>query len=224
MSRISLFEFKVDMSIREIANAFLDMRYAQSKKSGFMLGRVAHDHILVKHVTEVVSERTITDPFGDTESSILHEYLVNELEIREGLVKIINPTKSLHQLKHDISSAMNYRCSLSSIHVDLKSFARKVPELMDGTVSVIALDIVSKDIISESSVKMSVSSNKCVLEKTYEYLNGHSFAIKKLKINFKGLGIIELNDRGSIKLVEGSDEGQLFKFVSEHFITNLLSR
>ncbi|BDR21129.1 MULTISPECIES: hypothetical protein [Vibrio] len=224
MSRISLFEFKVDMSIRDIANAFLDMRYAQNKKSGFMLGRVAHDHILVKHVTEVVSERTITNPFGETESTVVQEFLVNELEVREGLVKVVNPSRSLHQLKHDLSSSMNYRCSLSPLQIDLKSFAKRVPELMDGAVSVIALNVMSKDVMSESSVKMSVSSNKCVLKKTYDYFEGHSFEIKKLKIQFKGLGTVELSDRGTMKLGESTDEGQLFKFVSEHFIANLLSR
>lgn len=218
MSRISLFEFKVDMSIREIANSLLEMRYAQNRKSGFMLGRVEHESILVKHVTEIVSERTITNPFGETEVSHVQDYLVNEIEIRKGLIKVSNPTKSLFQLKQDLSASMNYLCSISPLNIDLKKVAEDISDA-DYGMNVTGIEIVSRNLIPDSTVNMSVASNKCILEKIHSHFDSKSFDIKKLKVEVKGVGKVELSCKGGIKLDENDGDNKLYRIVSEQFIS-----
>ncbi|MEZ8797965.1 hypothetical protein OA7_0010440 [Vibrio cyclitrophicus 1F53] len=220
MSRISLFEFKVDMSIREIANCLLEMRYAQNRKSGFMLGRVGHDTISVKHVTEVVTERTITNPFGETEVSHVLDYLVNQIEIRQGLIKVSNPTKSLFQFKQDLSESLGYLCSITPLSIDLKKIAEDISK-SDTGISVTAVDIVSRNLMLDSTVKMSIASNQCVLKKVSNHFDSKSFDIRKLKVEVHGVGRIELSCKGGIKLDGGYDDNKLYRIISEQFISPL---
>ncbi|OEE30759.1 hypothetical protein A1QO_15620 [Vibrio genomosp. F10 str. ZF-129] len=217
MSRISLFEFKVEQSIREIANSLLKKRYAPSMKSGFMLVKADNESIIAKHITEVISERTITSPFGDTEVSLVKDYLVNEIEVRSGLIKVIDPTKSLSQFKQDLSSALNYLCSISPLNVDLKKFVGVIHE-NDG-ITVTAIEIMSQELMTDTTARMSIASSNCLMSRVSEYLEGKSYTIKKLKIDIHGVGTAELNSKGNIKLDDKPDQKHLYNVLRDNILS-----
>lgn len=214
MSRISLFEFKVEQSIREIANSLLKKRYAPNMKSGFMLVKADNEYIVAKHITEVISERTITSPFGDTEVSLVKDYLVNELEVRKGLIKIVNPTKSLSQFKHDLSSSMDYLCSISPLSVDLRKFVDDIHE-NDG-ITVTAIEVMSQDLMADTTARISLASNTCLMSRASEYFEGKSYTIKKLKVDVHGIGVAELNSKGNIKLDDKPDQKNLYNILRDN--------
>lgn len=215
-SRISLFEFQVDMSIDEIASSLINMRYALGKSSGFILKKVQGDRIFAKHVTEVMSERSITSPYGDVEVSHIKDYLVNEFELSKGMLKINDATKSLSKLRSDLSSSLQYRCSISSLNLDLKRIAEEVA-MEQGTINITSVDIVTYDFLPQSTSKMSIASNRCVMQKVLTHFGDKSFEVKKLGIE-TDFGKAEITQTGNIKLHETDIAAQLYDVIQAKFL------
>lgn len=216
-SRVSLFEFKVDMSIEDIASSLIDMRYVLGKSSGFILTKVQGDRILAKHVTEVISERSVTNPYGDIETSRVKDYLVNEFELRNGLLKITEATKSLAKLRSDLSTSLNYRCSISHLNLDLKRIAEDISMNQDN-INITSMDVVTYDLVPQSTVKISIASNRCVMRKTLDHFGERSFEVRKLGIEMDS-GKVEISQKGNIKIHESNSNGNLFQVIQDRFLS-----
>ncbi|MDW1798964.1 hypothetical protein [Vibrio sp. Vb2201] len=217
-SRISLFEFQVDMSIEDVANSLINMRYTIGKSSGFILKKVQRDRIFAKHVTEVMSERSVTSPYGDVEVSLIKDYLVNEFELSQGMLKINDATKSLAKLRSDLSSSLQYQCSISSLNLDLKRIAEEIA-MEQSTINITSVDIVTYDLLPNSTSKMSITSNQCVMEKVLKHFCDKSFEVKKLGIE-TDLGKAEITQKGNVKIHETDKASKLFDVVQAKFLAS----
>ncbi|MHA2814844.1 hypothetical protein [Vibrio campbellii] len=216
VSRISLFEFQIDMSIDEIASSLINMRYAAGKSSGFILKKVQADRIFAKHVTEVISERSITNPYGEVEVSVVKDYLVNEFELSKGMLKVNDATKSLSKLRSDLSSGLQYQCSISSLNLNLKRIAEEIM-IEQGDFNITSVDIVTYDLLPQSTSKMSIASNQCVMQKILKHFHDKSFEVKKLGIE-TDFGKAEITQKGNIKLHETNISTKLFELIQAKFI------
>ncbi|WP_413112601.1 hypothetical protein [Thaumasiovibrio sp. DFM-14] len=215
-SRISLFKFQVDMSTKEIANSLIKMRYSLEKSSGFIIKKVQNDRIFAKHVTEVMTERSVTSPYGEVEVSFIKDYLVNEFELSKGVLKINDATKSLSKLRSDLSSSLQYRCSISSLNLDLKRIAEEAMN-EPSTINITSVDIVTYDLLPQSTSKMSIASNQCIMQKIAEHFSEKSFEINRLCIE-TDFGKAEISKKGNIKLYQTDLAPKLFDIIQAKFL------
>lgn len=208
------------MSFKDIALSLIDMRYAPGKSSGFILSKVQDDIIFARHVTETLTETTITSPYGDIEVFHVKDYLVNEFELSDGLLKVNDATKSLAKLRQDLSKATNYRNSISSISLDLMKVSRYLSERKDD-IRITSMDVVTYGLIPQSTVKMSIESNRCVMEKASKHLGDQPFEVRKLGIESEA-GKAEISHRGNIKISGTDFYSDYFHRVLEKVISNRL--
>ncbi|EKO3425660.1 hypothetical protein NTK89_001650 [Vibrio fluvialis] len=203
--RISLYKFNSSMNVEEISDAMINMRYTENKSSGFMLVKVNNGLIVAKHVNEIIVEREVVSPFGDVEVDVVKDYLINEFEIRGNLLKVIDATKNLSSLRNDLSKALSYKCSISFPNINLNELAKVITQDNED-VSIVSIDAFSRDIIPQTTIKMSMSSNRDLLTKMKNKFGDSTFEIRRLTLNIRNKGKIEISYRGGIKVLESENE------------------
>jgi hypothetical protein len=219
--RISLYTFKTDKSIRYIVDALTKMRYTENKPSGFMLLKVSTNTISAKHVTRIVSEREVLTPFGETQIEKNIDYFLNEFEIDGGILKVKNSSKNMSVFRSDLLRSMDHECSIAFPRLDLHELANQVSE-SDSESSITNLEISSTNLLTQATVKMSVSGNNDILSQVKLLFKGMEFNIKKLNINVKGKGDVEISHRGNIKINELDIDASLYqRIVMNHIEPNL---
>lgn len=216
-NRISLYKFVSDMSIKEISNALIDMRYTENKQSGFMLVKVNSDLIAAKHVTEVLTEREVISPFGDVELDVIKEYLINEFEIHGNILKIKDATKSLSTLRNDLSKALKYRCSISFPHINLNSISENISAI-NSEAYVTSVEVLSRNLMQKTSVKMIISGNEDIISKMKSTFGNADFDIRRLTLTIPYEGKAEISYRGGIKVSDTSMKMEFYNKLLAKFI------
>lgn len=219
-NRISLFSFKTGHSIEAITQAFLKKRYTPESSSGFMLNKSDSHVVRGKHISVVKAERRIVTPFGDTETEVMTDYLVNEFEIVAGLIKIKNATKSLVGFKNDLAKALEYDCMIAFPRLDLNLLAEKLSKESDIVVT--GIDVHSYNLFPKTISTLSLKGNEGIIDHVRYFLGDKEYIIKKLHVSMRDKGELEISYKGNVKTLDPNLDNTLYKRVVLNFVEKQL--
>ncbi|PHM37808.1 hypothetical protein Xmau_03772 [Xenorhabdus mauleonii] len=218
--RISFFKLDTKLTTKNIVSSLLNMRYTEEKNSGFMLSKVNGSRIKAKHIYKYEKTSDLVTPFGEIKKNSLEEYYINEFILHEEYIEILNAAKNLSHFRRDLIRALDNQCIISNFELDLKKFMGLLPNEIDSIFYVSGLEIYSKSIIENSTLKLGLSSNKDIFDKINKFLPNSNYELRRLNLNIDNDRVeIELNSRGNVKIIGDKLTGEEFNKISRCLLT-----
>lgn len=211
--RISLYTFESKIEHDDIVEKIIKRRYKEGSTSGFILSKVTDEVIKGRHIHKQESIMSITDPFGNTIDNRINNYVVNEFIISNGFIEIINPHKNMSYFRREILSALDNKCILDSISIDIDKFTCLLGQQFED-MYVEAIDLNTYSLFDDSFSKINVKGNKNLLSNMAKFRNNISHKITKVSINIDGY-LVDASHRGAIKIT--SD------YIDNKFTSSLIS-
>ncbi|NCF08018.1 hypothetical protein [Kosakonia sp. MH5] len=215
--RIVFYDFESPLNNEQIVNRFIEHRFTKDANSGFSVHKSNNSGVYFRHIKKIINIDKVVTPFGDEYENTTVDYAINEVKIKDNMLQIINPTRSLTPFRTDLLKSLGFQCTISNKIIRLNDILSLLRN-REFDVNLTDIELKSHEFFKESRVKMVISSNLDLIEKTESFLRDIKSELMKIGFNIILDGEnyhVEIGCKGALKIT-----GDLIDDKVEDYIVN----